>query len=112
MRRMFFKKEGDNWGKRFFLWWYKWLSNYNSSPSWAVYWLVGLILLSWLFFGLTDWSWYKALGIAIESVVPVLPKIKVDEMSNFQRVVFDLERFFALIIWTLLILSIRRKFKR
>lgn len=119
---------------RFFLWNYKWISNYNSTPSWSVFWLIGIITLFfflYLIFGffvdgriinesISSCKNYIEFNVGTafhwsftNSIIPIKFPVEVKCISSsWILTLIYLQKIFSLIVWTLLILSIRRKFKR
>ncbi len=146
----YYKQEFDvkNRSKKFnpFSWlnWYKWISNYNTSPTKAfwilfvlsilsifVYWGLGTHYNTWevpnLTINLADCSancqdavhnrftWETATSCSITSAIPLLIRkfpIETEKLAGGIMYFHYFQVIFSTIIWTLLILSIRRKFKR
>lgn len=114
-----------NRGKTFFLRWYKWISDFNESPVRALYWLLGTIVVScvvYLFLiklHLAELDLEKAFSFASTGAIPLfgLPQDEDQRLYSGQyglllKWLYHGEMFFSAIVWALLILSIRQKFKR
>jgi hypothetical protein len=106
----------QNSARRFLLFWYRLFSKYGEKPGTVII----SILVSWLLFFFLFWKSnnlentkiFKSIGMTIENFVPFLPKVNIEKITIFQRIVFDIEIFISSILWFLLIISVRRKFKR
>lgn len=113
-----------NRGKTFFLRWYLWISDFNESPVRALGWLVatvGLLSVVFLFLlrsQLGTFEWEKAFSFAFTGATPLYSLTQQEESmlsaANGMTIkwVYYAEVFLSTIVWALLILSIRQKFKR
>jgi len=124
---------GKNFGKLFFLWFYRNISYYNSNPGQALFYLILLFFYLYLLYALTLFVGteydsvvsslqiytdlffnYQALHFSFTSTIPFIeaPADLKDHSSLVIVWLHYFQRVFSIIIWSLLVLSIHRKFKR
>ncbi len=132
-----------SYGKRFFLWFYKWISNYNSNPTWALIWLIGIIFSFTIIFHISEYkinpvqefqllkqsaqnntlleftksNWLKPIHYSFTSSIPLISfpeelERGTDGMNGWTVFFHYMQVLSSTIVWALLILSLRRKFKR
>lgn len=105
-----------NTTERFLVFWYWLFSDYGERPDKVIRFIfLFIIIFSFLFFWSFDFSQthiLKSIGLSIENFVPFLPKLNIEKTTLFQRIIFDIEVFISSVLWFLLIIAIRRKFKR
>lgn len=107
-----------NRGKTFFLRWYQRISDFNESPVRALSWLLILIAAFSLFFWLLLSDSGKSFHYALTSAIPLFD-FPADSNSETAAPLgwkgmglHYSEVFLSTIVWTLLILSVRQKFRR
>ena len=118
-----------NKGKLFFLWFYRNISNYNSNPFQALVWLFGLSVYFYFLYSsflLNDnviaenailhafFLNSTALHFSFTSTIPLLSfPVDIKDYNNGIIIfIHYTQQIFSTIVWSLLILSIHRKFKR
>lgn len=121
------KESGNNRKYLSWLQWYKWISDYNTNATKAFWWIVIVILISTIIYSLSDWnnliitspSWsnfgenLKFFEKSLTSTIPFLnsalewkdESISIKFYHYFQVII-------SVILWSMLVLSLRRKFKR
>ncbi len=103
-----------NTARRFLLYWYFMFSEYGEKPGRVFTWFLLIPIFAVLYF----WSFeFENLRVATEfaftSFIPLLPKnIELNTLTWVSRAIFYFETIISSIIWFLLLISIRRKFKR
>lgn len=111
MRKIALEKEGrfKNFGRLIFLYFYRCISYYNSRPFQASIWLIAIIIV----FPFIFWLQYDFLIASQISFAGAIPLIKSPiEIKGAFWWIYSIETIISSIVWALLILSIRQKFKR
>ena len=103
-----------NTPKRFLLFWYWLFSDYGERPGRVFCWFALIFVFAGVYFWSPDFDNFgSSLEFAFKSFVPLL--IKNAEIENFSacvRIIFYFEVLLSTILWFLLLLAIRRKFRR
>jgi hypothetical protein len=103
-----------NRSKTFFLCWYRWISDFNESPVRALSWLFILISLFGFCFWLLLADPGKSFHYALTSAIPLFdfPAALDAGLGPKGIGLHYAEVFLSAIVWTLLVLSVRQKFRR
>jgi len=118
MKLLIVKKE-KKYGTYIFLWFYKYISKYNSNPFYALWWLFGIIIVfAFVYFIDLEYKTIfdrlsKAFQLSFTNTIIVLKspeKIEKKLVYGISFLYFQI--IFSTAVWTLFILSLRRKFKR
>lgn len=122
--RIWYRLFHNRW-KTSFLRWYKWISDFNESPARAMVWLIGIVVVFSVVFILLFQNQLvineveQAISFGFTGAIPLynLPQQTEQEMFDGDygwiiKVIYYAEVFFSTIVWALLILSVRQKFKR
>ena len=103
-----------NNAKLFLLFWYWLFSDYGERPGRVFCWLFILIFVfTGLYFFTTDFNLGNSFELAFQSFVPLFTgRVEIENFSGYTKAIFYFEVLLSTILWFLLLLAIRRKFRR